>query len=324
MSKKAFLVFHCAYQSDLSVLGTRVAFAQDRGAKVLKKLREEFAGTIDEVLVKPRPATFKQLELAHSQAHLEGLKEPESWRKIFGTDKPLERNKENLNTLRKLFREYRLKTGGTITAARLALKHGLAANLGAGYHHAYRDRGDGFCIINDIATTVKVLQSEGRVKTVLIIDLDFHQGNGTSNIFAGDKSVFTLDVHSKEGWPFHKEKSSLDVPVKKDITPQAYLDALKQALTKALAKFKPDLVLFIQGADAYEYGQLNKGEGFSLPLATMKERDELVIDTFVELNIPLALIFAGGYGDRAWEAHHQGVRHLLSRTGILSDSSNAG
>lgn len=333
VSKSVLLVHSAHYQSDLSVLGTKVAFAQDRGKRVLDELRKEFgAEVIDESLREPCPLTSNQLSLVHDRAYLDSLKLPATWQKVFGTAKALDNTVENRRLLRKLLREYRIKSGGTLTACRAALKRGLAANLGAGYHHSYKDHGDGFCLINDVAASIRVLQKEGLVKRVLIVDTDFHQGNGTSKIFAADDQVFTLDVHSKEGWPYHKEKSSLDVAVKKDITPQEYIDKLKKALKKALASFangadsasgKPDLVVFVQGADAYENGQLNKGEGFSLPLSTMKERDELIIDTFVQLGVPLALVFAGGYGPHAWEAHYQGVKHLLFRAGALSDTSAA-
>ena len=316
MAGKPVLVFDSAYVSDLQKLGTKVSFAQDRGAKVLAELSREFGENNKGWVTKPKPVRFKELALVHSQDYLRSLFKPAAWAKIFGT-KALEDNAENRKLLRRLYREYRLKTGGSLAAAQLALKNGLAANLGAGFHHAYADHGDGFCLLNDIAVTVRVLQSCGKVKQVLIIDTDFHQGNGTSKIFEGDDSVFTLDVHSKEGWPFHKEKSRLDLAVKKDITPQAYMEGLRQAIAKALSGFKPDLVIFVQGADAYEYGQLNPGEGFSLPLATMKERDETIIDTFVEREIPLVMLFAGGYGPRAWEAHHQAVRHLLYRAGAI-------
>lgn len=327
VSKSVLLVHSAHYQSDLSVLGTKVAFAQDRGKRVLDELRKEFgAEVIDESLREPCPLTANQLSLVHDRTYLDSLKLPATWQKVFGTAKALDNTVENRRLLRKLLREYRIKSGGTLLACRAALKRGLAANLGAGYHHSYNDHGDGFCLVNDVATAIRVLQKEGLVKRVLIVDTDFHQGNGTSKIFADDASVFTLDVHSKEGWPYKKEKSSLDVAVKKDITPQEYLDKLKKALKKALSSIsggKPDLVVFVQGADAYENGQLNKGEGFSLPLSTMKERDELVIDTFVQLGVPLALVFAGGYGANAWEAHYQGVKHLLFRAGALSDTSAA-
>ena len=315
MSRKSLLVYSDEYKSDLSVLGTAVSFAQDRGARVLDELKKEFGSDIKQR--KPCPVTDKQLALVHTPGYLASLQMPLTWSQIFGTAAPLPDTAETQTLLKKLLSEYKLKAGGTLLAARIALSEGLAANLGAGYHHAYADKGDGFCLINDIAIAIRVLQSLGLVKKVLVIDTDFHQGNGTSKIFEGDDSVYTLDVHSKEGWPYRKEKSSHDVAIKKD-EHDLYVERLRRAISKALKSFTPDLVIFVQGADAYEHGQINKGEGFALSLATMKERDELVIDTFKERNIPLALVFAGGYGDKAWLPHYQGVQHLLMRAGALT------
>lgn len=315
MVGKNLLFFDSAYVSDLHKLGTNVSFAQDRGARVLEELAFEF-GDIRSMTAKPKLARFKDLALVHRHDYLESLFTPATWAKIFCTQ-PLAETVANRKLIRRLYREYRLKSGGSIEAARQALKTGLAANLGAGFHHAYADHGDGFCLLNDIVVAVRVLQHSGEAKQVLVIDTDFHQGNGTSKIFEADNSVFTLDVHSKEGWPFHKEKSRLDVAIRKDITPRGYLEAVTEAVNSALSSFEPDLVIFVQGADAYEHGQLNPGEGFSVPLSTMKERDETIIDTFVQRQIPLAMVFAGGYGPRAWQAHYQAVRHLIFRAGAI-------
>ena len=150
----------------------------------------------------------------------------------------------------------------------------------------------------------------------MVVDLDFHQGNGVSTIFENDPKVFTLDFHALEAWPMKKQKCSLPVAIRKHEGP-LYNAKLKAALDQALASFQPDLVIFVHGADAYEHGLKNRGEGFSLTLAQMNERDRMVIDCFADRHIPLALCFAGGYGDRAWEAHHQAVRHLLLRAGAI-------
>ena len=165
---------------------------------------------------------------------------------------------------------------------------------------------------------IKTLQAEKKVERVMVVDTDFHHGNGTASIFKGDSSVFTLDVYARDAWPFKKEPCSLAVPITaRDAG--AYLDKLKAALDKALAKFKPDLVIYVQGADTWEHSVLNRGEGFTLPLSVVQAKDELLIDTFVARDIPLALVFAGGYGDRAWEGHYLGVKHLLYRADVLTE-----
>lgn len=316
--QRALLVYHESYQSDLSVLGSSVSFAQDRGKRVLEELEKDCA--VKAKVRKPVALTDRQLALVHTPGYLASLGMPETWGKIFGTT-ALPDTVDTAKTLKKLLGEYKLKAGGTFLAARIALSEGLAANLGAGYHHAYADHGDGFCLLNDIAIAVRAVQCLGLAKKVLIIDTDFHQGNGTSKIFEGDPTVFTLDVHSREGWPFRKEKSSLDVPIRKD-EHDLYIDKLKRAINKAFKSFAPDLVIFVQGADAYQNAQINRGEGFGLPLTTVKERDELIIDTCREKNLPLAMVFAGGYGDRAWEPHYHCVRHLLMRAGVFTHRSD--
>ena len=319
MDKKSknHLVYSLSYRSDLSVLGSPVSFAQDRGSRVLEELAREFSPGKPVAHFKPRLATLKQLRLAHCSCYIARLKKPATWAETFGLSTVLPDNEKTKATLTKLLSEYRLKSGGTVQAAKLALAHKLAVNLGAGYHHAHRDNGDGFCILNDIAITIKALQAENLVERVMVVDTDFHHGNGTASIFKGDSSVFLLDVYAREAWPFKKETCSLAVPISAH-EGHLYLDKLKAALDKALSKFKPDLVIFVQGADTWEHGVLNRGEGFSLPLSTVQAKDELVIDTFVGHGIPLAMVFAGGYGERAWEGHYHGVKHLLYRAGIMT------
>jgi acetoin utilization deacetylase AcuC-like enzyme len=319
MSKKIknHLVYSPSYQSDLSVLGSSIAFAQDRGARVLDQLAKELTGNSPLIYQKPRMVSLKEVKLAHCPCYVDRLKKPATWAETFGLSNVLPDNDTTRAILTKLLNEYRLKSGGTLLAARLALQHKLAANLGAGYHHAHRASGDGFCILNDIAIAIKTLQAEKKVERVMVVDTDFHHGNGTASIFKGDRSVFTLDVYAKEAWPFKKEPCSLAVAVSSSDAGR-YLEKLKAALDKALTKFKPDLVVFVQGADTWEMSVLNRGEGFTLPLSVVQAKDELVIDTFAALGIPLALVFAGGYGDRAWEGHYHGVKHLLFRAGALT------
>jgi acetoin utilization deacetylase AcuC-like enzyme len=319
MATKQHLVYAPEYKSDLSVLGTTVQFAPDRGARVIRQLKSEFRCPID--VRRPRMLTFNQIELTHDHVYIESLKEPAVWADIFGIPTVLPPGKHTSRILRRLFNEYRLKSGGTLLAAQLALRHGLAANLGAGYHHAHRNRGDGYCLINDIAITIHNLRQKNSVKKVMVVDLDFHQGNGVSTIFAGDADTFTLDFHSLEAWPKNKEQCSLAVAIAGNES-HLYNQKLKPALAKALSMFQPELVLFLHGADSYEYGLKERGSCFGLTLEQIRERDELVIDTFADRKIPLALVFAGGYGNRAWEAHYQGVRHLLQRAGALPDKIN--
>jgi acetoin utilization deacetylase AcuC-like enzyme len=197
----------------------------------------------------------------------------------------------------------------------LSLETGLAANLGGGYHHAFPDQGRGYCPINDIAIAIRHLQKTGKIKKALIVDLDFHQGDGTAVTFKNDDSVFTFSVHSEEGWPEVKQQSDLDIPIK-EIEKDQYLSKTEAGLKLSLSKFAPDMVIYVGGSDPYEKDVLPGTSYLRLPLAVMKARDELVIDTFADRGISLSTVFAGGYGPDVWEVHYLATRRLLERSGL--------
>lgn len=308
MDKASHLVFSPAYNTDLPAFGLNKPFALDRGELVLKALEDEFGHAPN--VISPLPLDIEDVLLVHSLAYLESLEKEETWFEIFELKAEELKRETATKALPQLIEDFLLKSGGTLQAARLALKHGLAANLGAGYHHAFPDQGRGFCVINDIAITIRKLQKEKLIKTAMIVDLDFHQGDGTAKTFAGDKSVFTLSVHSQEGWPEIKQESSLDVGIL-EAEKDTYLERTKAAINHALSQFTPDLVMFVAGSDVYEKDILPGTKYLRLPLSILKERDQFVIDTFKKREIPLAMVFAGGYGPHVWEVHHQAVRHLL-------------
>jgi len=198
----------------------------------------------------------------------------------------------------------RRSVGGTLQAARVALAQGVSANLAGGTHHAYSDRGGGFCVFNDLAVTARVLQAEwGRVRpppgqrrlplNVAIIDLDVHQGNGTARIFANDDSVFTLSVHGEKNFPFAKESSDLDVALPDGCTDDAYLAALEQALQTLEDRFDPGFVLYLAGADPHEGDRLGR---LKLSFDGLQARDRRVFDWCFARKIPMAFAMGGGYG----------------------------
>jgi acetoin utilization deacetylase AcuC-like enzyme len=328
MDKASHLVFSPAYNTDLPAFGLNKPFALDRGELVLKALEEEFGQAPN--VISPQPLDIEDVLLVHSLAYLESLEKEETWFEIFELKAEELKRGTATKALPELIEDFLLKSGGTLEAARLALKHGLAANLGAGYHHAFPDQGRGYCVINDIAITIRKLQKEKLIKTAMIVDLDFHQGDGTAKTFSGDKSVFTLSVHSQEGWPEIKQESSLDVGILESER-DTYLERTKAAVNQALSQFTPDLVMFVAVSDVYEKDILPGTKYLRLPLSVLKERDQFVIDTFKMREIPLAMVFAGGYGPHVWEVHHQAVRHLLlvsdpelsSRTKSSSDCKSS-
>ncbi len=193
----------------------------------------------------------------------------------------------------KMVERSRRSAGATLAAAKAAFNEGLAANLAGGTHHAYRDRGSGFCVFNDSAITAKALQKEIHQKLkVAIIDLDVHQGNGTASILQNDQSIFTLSIHGENNFPFTKEQSDLDIGLPNGCQDDDYLSALNQGLEK-LDAFKPNFIIYLAGADPHEGDRLGK---LSISKDGMCQRDQYVFQYSLDRQIPTAFSMAGGYG----------------------------
>ncbi len=207
-------------------------------------------------------------------------------------------------------RSYRA-VGGTCAAAEAALAHGVAMNLAGGTHHAFADRGEGFCVFNDVAVAIRTLQHEGRIERAAIVDLDVHQGNGTHAIFAGDRSVFTFSMHGSRNYPFVKVPGSLDVELSDGTGDEHYLALLGDTLPGVLATARPDLVVYLAGADPYIGDRLGR---LGLSLEGLARRDAMVVGACREVGIAIAITIAGGYGREIGEtvqAHLNTVRVAL-------------
>lgn len=187
----------------------------------------------------------------------------------------------------------RRSAGATIAACRSAMEQGVAVNLAGGTHHAYADRGAGFCVFNDAAVAARLMQAERRAARVAIVDLDVHQGNGTASILATDDSVFTLSLHGERNYPFEKERSDLDVGLPDGVGDADYLAALETALAQLMARFDPQLIIYLAGADPHEGDRLGR---MKLSMAGMAARDTLVFELGRQQRIPIAVTMAGGYG----------------------------
>jgi len=187
----------------------------------------------------------------------------------------------------------RRTSGATLAAARAALEDGTAANLAGGTHHAFRDRGEGFCVFNDSAVAARVLQAEGRVRRVLVIDCDVHQGNGTASIFRADPSVFTFSIHAANNFPFTKEASDLDIELADGTKDREYLDALERGLAEAVASAGADLAIYLAGADPFYDDRLGR---LALTKQGLLDRDRMVFDHCTRSGLPVAVTMAGGYG----------------------------
>ena len=195
---------------------------------------------------------------------------------------------------------FRLACGGTTLAARTALERGWAVHLGGGFHHAFEERAEGFCYLNDLAVAARAMQAEGSAARVAVVDLDVHQGNGTAAIFRGDPTVYTFSVHQEDNYPV-KEPGDRDIglvsydhrrPGSPWVEDALYHEILESAMPEVLDASRPDLVLYQAGADPYRYDQLG---GFRLTLEGLERRDEIVFAACRGRGIPVATTLGGGY-----------------------------
>jgi acetoin utilization deacetylase AcuC-like enzyme len=186
----------------------------------------------------------------------------------------------------------RRSSGATIAACRAALEEGTAANLAGGTHHAFRDRGEGYCVFNDSAVAARAMQAEGRARRVLVIDCDVHQGNGTAAIFRDDPTVFTFSIHGANNFPFAKEASDLDVELADGTADREYLEALSAGLDQAFRRADADLAIYLAGADPYHDDRLGR---LALTKQGLLNRDRLVLEACAAARLPVAVSMAGGY-----------------------------
>ncbi len=194
----------------------------------------------------------------------------------------------------RLARRAVVAVGSTVLTARLALAHGLACNTAGGGHHARHEHGAGFCVFNDVAIAIRVLQREGAVRRVLVVDLDVHQGDGTALIFSGDPAVTTFSVHSASNYPVRKAASSRDVALPDRTSDIEYLSMLAETLPALLDSAQPDLVFYNAGVDPHRDDRLGR---LSLSDEGLAARDRYVIETVRARSIPLATVTGGGYRD---------------------------
>jgi len=189
-------------------------------------------------------------------------------------------------------RAFWLHAGGSMLAARLALRDGLAYNIGGGFHHAYAGHGEGFCAINDIAVAIRRTQKDGFIKTAMVVDCDVHHGNGTAAIFEGDPTVTTLSIHQVNNYPDDKPPSTVDIDLDDEVDDEEYIHRLRAAYVPVLQSRRPDLLFYVAGADPHWKDQLG---GLRLTMEGLIRRDRLVMDTAVAAGVPVAIVLAGGY-----------------------------
>ena len=181
---------------------------------------------------------------------------------------------------------------GTIKGVHYSIEHGISMNIAGGTHHAFYDRGEAFCMLNDQAIAANYLINKGLSKRILIIDLDVHQGNGTASLFRSNNNVFTLSFHGKKNYPFRKEKSDLDIEFDDNTNDEKYLKILKETIPKIMDEFNPDFIFYLSGVDVLENDKLGR---LSLTINGCKERDRFILELCKKNSIPVQVSMGGGY-----------------------------
>jgi acetoin utilization deacetylase AcuC-like enzyme len=286
-------------------------FRADKFCLIRERLLQQ--GVADESdFLTPEPASEADVLLVHSAHYVNKLME--------GSLSAREELQMEIPYSPQIVHAFMLHTGGSILAAERALQDGVCVNIGGGFHHAFPDHGEGFCMINDFAVAIRVLQKQGRIRRAMTVDCDVHQGNGTAAIFGGSarksnvlpsssapvlgvgtgvelspratKDVFTISLHQEHNYPFVKPASSIDVNLPDGCGDAEYLAWLDNALSSGLRQFEPELICYVAGADPFSEDQLG---GLNLTMEGLKQRDELIFRVARARNIPIMTVYAGGY-----------------------------
>jgi acetoin utilization deacetylase AcuC-like enzyme len=300
------LPFKLIYSDDYYLpIGAHV-FPAEKYRRIYGRLLETGVASPEDFLT-PQPASDQDILLVHTPEYVHKLKT--------ASLSPQEELQLEVPFSPELVRAFWLAAGGSILAARHALEDGVAVNIGGGFHHAFPDHGEGFCMIHDVAVAIRRLQREDKIRTAMTVDCDVHHGNGTAAIFAGTRvpsgalpshspygagrmrsahagDVFTVSLHQHNNYPAWKPLSSIDVDLPDGVGDDDYLGWLDNALSSGLRQFEPQLLCYIAGADPYREDQLG---GLALTIDGLKRRDELVFRVARARKIPVMVTFAGGY-----------------------------
>jgi len=253
--------------------------------KLIKQKLLRDADIINRIaFVEPEKASMNDILAVHASDYIDKL--------IFKGLSHEEALRLELPYSKKLVEGTMLCCGGTIFAADIAIEDGLGIHLGGGFHHAFPDHGEGFCVLNDVAVAVKKIMRERRAKRVLIIDCDLHQGNGTAFIFQGSKDVFTFSIHQENNYPFYKPKGSMDIGLKNRTRGKEYIFHLEKNIPKIISDFKPGIIIYLAGADPYEHDQIGN---LALTMDDLRERDMFIYTQAKNYQVPIAVMLAGGY-----------------------------
>ena len=290
------LIYHERY--DLK-LGVHV-FPSQKYRLVHDKLLADKVATPDDFLA-PAAASDADVLRVHSQDYVYKLKN--------GSLTDAEILRMEIPYSKELVEACWLAAGGSILAGQRALADGWSASVGGGFHHAYADHGEGFCVIHDVAVAIRRLQFDRAIETAVVVDTDVHQGNGTASIFGGDGDVFTLSIHQENNYPYPKPPSTVDIDLPDGIGDDDYLSILEKHLRVAFRDFAPQILFYVAGADPYREDQLG---GLALTMDGLARRDALVFDYARRNKVPVAITLAGGYARQVEDTVQIHVNTILA------------
>lgn len=261
-------------------------------------------------------ATDPQILLVHTREYLDRVK--------YGSLSQLEQRRIGFPWSLKMVERSRRSTGASIAAARAALQDGIAFNLAGGTHHAFADRGQGFCVFNDVCVAARVLRKEGLANRAMVIDCDVHQGNGTASIANDDPQLFAFSMQCESNFPFRKTNGDLDINLKAETGDEEYLASMSSGIEEALSRFQPDLVFYLAGADPYIGDRLGQ---LSLSKDGLIRRDRRLFEICHQNGLPVAVSMAGGYANDVndiVDIHYATVETALriSRQTVLPEQEN--
>jgi acetoin utilization deacetylase AcuC-like enzyme len=335
----SMLPFKLVYSDDYYLpIGAHV-FPAEKYERIHKRLLQTGVAAPDDFIT-PQPASDQDILLVHTPRYVDKLKT--------GSLTAHEELQMEIPYSPELVRAFWLAAGGSILAAQCALKDKIAFNIGGGFHHAFPDHGEGFCMIHDVAVAIRRMQRDNTIETAMTVDCDVHQGNGTAAIFAGVRvpsaplpstgrsalnqavatkvrnahagDVFTISLHQENNYPMYKPPSSIDVDLPDEIGDDDYLAWLDNTLSSGLRQFEPDLICYIAGADPYREDQLG---GLALTIEGLRRRDELVFRVARARDIPVMVTFAGGYAREVEDTVTIHCNTVAAAKAIFSDEGKS-
>ena len=296
------LFYRDEYVYDVLEAGIRHTFDVHKPKRIHDALIAAGVASEADFIAAP-PVSEDELLLVHTPEYLAAIRRPEVLARLLFLDPahPWDH---------RLVQPFLFAAGGTVTAAWTAVtQHVIAVNLGGGFHHAQVDKAEGFCAIADVAIAIRRLQRDRQVERVLIVDLDYHHGNGNAEIFSPDESVFTFSIHAGN-WCWITKRNNRDIELPAHTTDQSYLSVLRGNLPVIVGDFQPDLAVYVAGSDPFTEDALGD---FDLSEAGMLERDRTVTREVWGRGIPMVVVTAGGYGEASWRIHFNFFRWLLSQ-----------